>query len=197
MRLHVGAGSIYLREWVNVDLPFPNIFLASERPDLVEALSTDDTDYYGRHSGKTVETLRKPINQEMVCDRYGSFDFLPVPPKSVDHLLSVECFEHLSISEAHAALERVKVVMKAGGILRLDVPDHDETLRLLRETGDAFYARHLMGPRNNDRGFHMMSYGRESLSRLVESHGFSFEAEDHSIKHVYPAFCLRFRLASA
>ncbi len=191
MKLHVGSGSIYLNGWVNIDLPFPNVFLASERPDLVERLITDESDYYGRHESKTVETLRAPIMQEMVCDRYGSFEFLPVPPASVSELLSRQCFEHLSIAEAHVALSRINAVMKPGGILRLDVPDHDDALRKLRETGDAFYARHLMGPRNGDRGFHMMSYQRQSLRMLVEEHGFVFVEEEENI-HFYPAFCLRF-----
>lgn len=196
MRLHVGSGSIYISPgWVNVDLPFPNVFLASERPDLVEALATDESNYYGRHSAKTIDTLRAPIIQEMVCDRYGSFDFLPAAPKSVDEILSRQCWEHLSIAEAHLALERIKSVLKPGGILRLDVPDHDETLRKLRETGDEFYARHLMGPRSYERGFHMMSYRRTDLATLVEGHGFSMQSEEENI-HFYPAFCLRFRLWS-
>ncbi len=196
MKLHVGSGSIYLRGWTNVDLAFPNVFLASDRPDLVESLITDESDYYGRHKNKTMETLRAPIMQEMVCDRYGSFEFLPVAPNSVDELLSRQCFEHLSLTEAHLALERIKGVMKPGGVLRLDVPDHDETLKKLRETGDEFYARHLMGPRNSERGHHMMSYTRKALASLVESHGFALQEEEPNI-HIYPAFCLRFKLWSA
>lgn len=193
MRVHVGCGSVYLSGgWINVDLPFPNVFLASDRPDLVEALITDDRDYYGRHRDKTIDSLRAPIMQEMVCDRYGSFDFLPVPPGSVTELLSRQCFEHLSIAEAHLALERIKASLKPGGVVRLDVPDHDETLRLLRETGDQFYERHLMGPRNTDRGFHMMSYRRSDLRSLVESHGLVFDGEE-TMPRLYPAFCLRFK----
>lgn len=174
-----------------MDLPFPNVFLASERPDLVESLGTNERNYYGRHSAKTIDSLRAPILQEMVCDRYGSFDFLPVAPKSVDEVLSRQCFEHLSVAEAHLALDRVRGVMKPGAVLRIDVPDHDETLRRLQETGNHFFARHLMGPRSNERGYHMMSYTREALRKLVEEHGFSFVEEEENI-HIYPAFCLRF-----
>ena len=192
MKLHVGSGSIYLRDWCNVDLPYPNVFLASERPDLVERLITDESDYYGRHSAKTTDTLKTPIRQEMVCDRYGSFEFLPVCLKSIDEVLSRQCFEHLSITEAHNALESLRAVLKPGGILRLDVPDHDEALRKLGETGDYFFARHLMGPRSSDMGFHMMSYQRMSLRVLVEAHGFTYVEEEPNI-HIYPAFCLRFR----
>ncbi len=196
MRLHIGCGSVYLRDWVNVDLPFPNVFLAADRPDLVESLGTDEEDYYGRHGKKTIETLRQPIFQEMVCDRYGAFEFLPVAPQSVDEILTRQCFEHLSIAEAHRALDRMKAVLKPAGFLRIDVPDHDETFRKLIETGDSFFARHLMGPRSNDRGYHMMSYTREALKKLVESHGFCFPQEEPNI-HLYPAICMRFQLWSA
>ncbi len=196
MKLHVGCGSIYLKGWVNVDLPFHNVHLAIDRPDLVERLSTEENDYYGRHKNKTTETLKTWTIQDMVCDRYGSFEFLPVDDNSITELLTRQCFEHLSISEAHVALNRIKAAMKPEGILRIDVPDHDETFRKFTETGDSFFARHLMGPRSNDRGYHMMSYTREALRKLVESHGFTFVEEEPNI-HIYPAICMRFQLWSA
>lgn len=192
MRLHIGAGSVYLDNWINVDLPSENTFLASERPDLVEQWRTTEDAYYAKHEDKTQNSLRGgPLNQEYVCDRFGSFAFLPVKAGSVEEVLSRQSFEHLSIREARNALRNLKSAMVPGGILRLDVPDHEETLRLYRETGDYFFVRHLLGPRRTDCGFHMMSYDHERLVRLLESEGFRFVA-DESNPHFYPAICTRF-----
>lgn len=192
MKLHIGSGSVYLRGYVNVDVQAPKTFLASDRPDLVERLATTDDDYYARHKDKDQDALRDgPLNQEYVCDVFGSFADLPVSYWCVDEVLSRHCFEHLSITEARAALSSLDAAMKVNAVLRIDVPDHEETLKLLRETGDEFYVRHLLGPRRDERGFHMMSYTRASLIALVEEYGFRFDAEEPNI-HFYPAFCLRF-----
>lgn len=195
MKLHIGSGSVYLRDWLNVDLPDEHTFLTSERPDLLEGLATDESDYYGRHKDKTPETLRSgPLNQQCVCDAYGSFFFIPARRGSVEEILTRQCFEHLSISEANRALIEMKSVLSIGGILRIDVPDHEQTLSKLIETGDKFYIRHLLGPRRHDHGFHMMSYSRERLKELVEGHGFEFVCEEENV-HFFPAFCMRFRRA--
>lgn len=192
-KLHVGAGTVYLKDYINIDVRGPKTFLADDRPDLVVDLITTDDNYYGRHQDKTMDRLRSgPLEQEMVVDAYGTFFDLPGSTWTVDEVLARHVFEHLSITEAHVALDEVDKKMKEGGILRLDVPDHEETLKKYKETGDSFYVRHLLGPRKNDYGYHLMSYTRELLRKTVEAHGFVFEAEEDNI-HFYPAFCLRFR----
>ncbi len=190
-KLHIGCGTVYLADWINVDLPSPDCHLATDRPDLVERYRTVYDAYYARHQ-KTIEDLRKgPLKQEYVCDRYGSYTFLPVAPGTVDEILARHSFEHLSRTEARAALVCLNKAMKLGGELVLDVPDHDETLRLYKETGDAFYVRHLLGPRRNDFGYHCMSYTPERLTALVREYGFEITGGEPNI-HIYPAFCLRF-----
>ena len=193
MKIHIGAGSVYLTDYVNIDVRGPNIFLASDRPDLVEKLQTSESNYYGKHQDKTIDRLRQgPLEQEMVVDAYGSFDNIPAAYWSVSEVLTRHAFEHLSIGEAHKALDAIDEIMEPNGILRIDVPDHTETVRLLRQTGDAFYERHLLGPRRNEFGYHLCGYSRERLTALVESHGFVLEAEEPNI-HWFPAFCLNFR----
>lgn len=192
MKLHIGSGSVYLDGWRNIDLYAPKTFLAKDRPDLVERWKTTDDAYYAKHAETTVDSLRKgPLDQEYVCDAYGSFDNIPAQYWEADEVLARHSFEHLSITEARRALDQIDGILKPNGILRLDVPDHEETLKLYRQTGDEFYIRHLLGPRRNDHGFHMMSYTRERLRALVEEHGFVYSGEEENI-HVYPAITLRF-----
>lgn len=193
MRLHIGSGSVYLDGWVNVDVPAPKTFLAGDRPDLVEKWRTTDAHYYAKHQDKTIDTLAAgPLDQEYVCDRYGSFAFLPVADGQVTDALSRHAFEHLSCAEAIVALRNLYRAMKTKGVLRLDVPDHVQTLELFAETGNPFYIRHLVGPRRGQHGVHMQSYSSTGLRELVQAHGFKFLEEEMNI-HLYPAICLRFQ----
>lgn len=192
MKLHIGCGSVYLDGWFNVDVRSPQTFLARHRVDLVEALGTDEGDYYGRHLDKSIDSLRAgPRSQEYVCDEYGSFECLPVAAGSVTEVLVRQSFEHLSIAEARAAFRAIDAALIPGGVVRIDVPDHERSLDLYRETGDEFYRRHMLGPRRDERGFHVMAYSRDLLKGLASDYGFSFSQEEPNI-HFYPAFCLRF-----
>lgn len=191
MKLHVGCGSVYLREWVNVDLPLPTVFLARERHDLLERFITTEDKYYSRHDDKTADSLRGgPVTRETICDVYGSFTFLPARPNTVTEILARQCFEHLGRDEAVVALQSAHRVLKTDGILRIDIPDPDETLRKYRETGDEFYIRHLFGPRRDLFGLHT-HYTRGMLVDLAKAAGFSFRQEEPNI-HFYPSYCLRF-----
>jgi predicted SAM-dependent methyltransferase len=188
----MGCGTVYLTGWTNVDMPGPKTFLATARPDLAERLATTEDDYYKNHASVTIDTLSDgPLNQEMVCDVFGSLENIPASYWSVSHVLLRQVFEHLSLTEAHRALDQIDGVMEPNGVLTIDVPDHEQTLELYRRTGNSFYSRHLLGPRNSEHGYHLSGYSRERLKSLVEEHGFVFESEERNI-HLYPAFCLRF-----
>lgn len=193
MKVHIGCGTVYLKDWLNLDIQTPKTFLASNRPDLVQRYITTEDEYYGRHQDTTIASLRQgPRGDEYVCDRYGDFFNLYAVSGHIDELLARHTFEHLSLREARQALDNIREHMNDGGLLRLDVPDHEQTLLLYMKTVDPFYVRHLLGPRRNEYGFHMMSYTPELLERLVCEHGFRCEGGEENI-HLYPAFCLRFR----
>lgn len=192
MKLHVGCGSIYLRGYLNVDLPTADVFLSSERLDLVEKYATTEGDYYGRHKEHSHDTLRGgPTRKETVCDAFGSFAFLPARSMSVTEILARQVFEHLSPAEGMVALRECYRVLHYGGLLRLDVPDPDATLRAYHESGDAFWIRHLLGPRRDEYGAHT-PYTRNMLIDMAETSGFQLIAEEENIHELYPAFCLRF-----
>jgi predicted SAM-dependent methyltransferase len=192
MKVHVGSGSVYLVGYLNVDVHARNTFLACNRPDLVERYITDERTYYSRHQDRdNLIAFKNPLEQEYVCDKYGDFTNIPVATASATEVLARQSFEHLSYTEAKKAFDMFDNILAPDGILRIDVPDHDETLRLLRETGDDFFARHLYGTQRNAHGYHVMSYSRSALIGLAAAAGFILQFEEPNI-HPYPAFCLRF-----
>lgn len=197
LKIHLSSGTIYLTDgWRNVDCPGDRVWLANERPDLVERYSTTADDYYGRHRDHdAIAAFRAgPQPSEYLADMYGKWDCIPCRDGEATELLARQSFEHLSLKDAHVALEEAWRVLAPGGVLRLSVPDHDATLHAFIATQDLVFLRHLLGPRNSPNGYHLMSYNRSSLDTLVRAHGFE-AGEDEPSPHAYPSICMRWRLA--
>jgi hypothetical protein len=192
-RLHIACGTVYLIGWVNVDVPSPRCYLADDAPTLVEKYRTCCAEhYYSRHSDhNTLDGFRAGTRDDpYVADRFGTWSCIPCRDGNASELLSRSSFEHLSIREAHSALDEAYRVLEPGGLLRLSVPDHDATLEQLRVTQDKVLIRHFTGPRASPYGYHSMSYTRAGLIELVESHGFTFLGDEDFV-HTSPALCLR------
>jgi SAM-dependent methyltransferase len=198
VKLHVGSGTVYLKGYVNVDVPSPRVHLAADRPDLVARYATAEISYYARHTEhKAIQDFREgPRFDEYVCDRYGAWDHLPCPDGSATEVLSRQVFEHLSATEAQRALLEARRVLAPGGALRLSVPDHEGTLALFIETHNPLYVRHLLGPRRDEFGYHLRSYTHAGLRALVEAHGFEFVNDELNL-HAYPAICCAWRRPEA
>ena len=209
LRIHLGCGTCYLRGYENVEPQDTGALLAADNKDRVEFWATTEDNYYGRvdqireQQEHKCEALRhhllNPFRDKLVCDRHGSWERIPYPDGSAAEILSRQVFEHLSERESVQALQEARRVLKVGGILRLDVPDHDEALRQycdLRTAGETekaeFMLSHILGSRRNSWARHMGSWTRERLKAVVKQFGFEFVAEEPNI-HFYPAFCLRWK----
>src|SRR3990167_5442767 len=198
LRVHCGSSRIYLRGFVNVDVDSPTTFLATEKPRLVERWVTDDGDaYYARQAQATCEALKAgalPTDETVVDVKADILRGLPFGPQQIDELLCRQMFEHLSRHEARKFLQECDYAIKPGGVLRLDVPDHEATAAWYHQTGDRLAERHLFGTRKDAYSYHLHGYTREGLRALVEEYGFVFEREEPPLAHrLYPAFCLRWR----
>ncbi|MEK7246625.1 MAG: methyltransferase domain-containing protein [Pseudomonadota bacterium] len=208
LKIHLGAGSVYLAsgghtpgEWVNVNLPGPRSHLASARNDLVQALRTSDGDaYYARQAVTLAEIAAGPVTEaDVVCDVHADvLRGLPFGAQNADEILMRQVFEHFSRTEARTVLKECDYALKPGGVLRLDVPDLAGTVEALAVEADPerrrFLLRHLIGSRRDDYSYHHHGYTREGLRALVEEYGFAFDGEEPPLAgRLYPAFCLRFR----
>lgn len=213
IRLHVGNGKIYLREFLNLDISSSGSALAKDSAASVERWATTEDAYYARQVSQTPhEILEYAPGQEPppVCDCYGSWWNMPFDDGSVSEVLSRQVYEHLDKEHSRFALMEARRVLCVGGLLRLDVPDHDEAmrqyadacavmattqseeLRALAKHDRDFQMRHLLGSRKCEWAYHMGSWTREQMIRFVEDFGFELIGEEANI-HPYPAFCLQFR----
>jgi predicted SAM-dependent methyltransferase len=204
MRVHLGNGSIYLTPtstedgkagWLNVDLQSPRQHLAADRPDLAKTLAATDEDYYRAKRNVTFDQ-NAVYDPEGVSDVYGDFLRIPVAAGSASEILARQVIEHLSIHDAQLALCECARALEPGGILRIDVPDVEETLKRFRETGEDFLKRHILGSRKNSFAYHLAGWTREGLTAMAERAGFDFVTEEPNI-HLYPAIAMRFRKMGA
>jgi len=192
-KLHIGSGTVYLCDWINIDIPSDTTYLAHERPDLVAKYISTELDYYSRHKEKSFANFTAgPKLIETVCDRYGTFQNIPARANSINKILSRQVFEHFDINGAIAALKEAHRVLMPGGELTIDVPDLIESIIQYGNTRDNFYIRHITGPKKKGSwGFHCMSYDKSELINLCESNGYLFYKDEDNI-HSYPAISLTF-----
>lgn len=210
MRAHFGCGKVYIcnpdKKWVNYDVPGAHTALAADRPDLIVRYATDDDadGYYARFADITAEDVAAQAEAEQpgVCDAYGAPWDKPAGLGTCVEILTRQMLEHFSDEDIERAMAGFDYMLKPGGILRIDVPDFPETMRLLEEETDPvkrkLLIRHISGPRRGNHGRHIQGFSRAELRALVEQWGFDYVEERPSIAHrIYPAFELVFRKASA
>jgi len=190
-KLHLGCGSVYLSGFVNVDvLQGPRVHFASERPDLVDRWVTTEDKYYARQPPFDLHTTR---DSEIVVDESHDICNLPHEPGSVEKILVVQVFEHLTRIQTHQALTCWHRVLLRGGILHIDVPDIEKTAGLLLDADTRekrmVALRLIFGTRKDAYSYHHFGYTPAGLSRLLSEHGFSTR-QIEPMQDDYPAFAM-------
>lgn len=213
IKVHIGAGGIYLKGYQNLDVPASEFYFAEARPDLVkENLTSLDNyymdpyynNYYERFKLKLqgAKSLPKPSGQpakntkrrKMVIDQIAYADNLPYRPESVDEILAVQVFEHFAPEETKEVLKHWKELLKRGGRLIIDVPHVIETAYLLAlaetEEEKAWAEKLIHGTRNNKFAYHKVGYWPEKLEYMLKEAGFTNVKINKQINHQYPAFSM-------
>ena len=189
VKLHLGNGCVYLAGYVNINLSIPGYsFLTTERPDLVKENMTTLENYYKKPWSPV------PRETTCVCDIYGDMTDLPFADNSVEEILCIQSFEHLSRREAAQALDCWYRILTPSGLLHIDVPDFEESVRLLlkepEEDKKELYYRWVYGSQKNEGDFHKDGYSLLKLKRLLVSHGFMKIRQINENLHPYPAIIM-------
>ena len=201
LRLHIGCGQVYLKDFCNVDVRTKGHYLVSERPDLVEKNITTVDNYYKRDLGRDGFVSGTYQGGEVVVDKFAFADKLPFRNKSVDEIRCYQVLEHFDLHEVSRILRHWRLKLKVGGILYIDIPDLEQTaweyLHAETPQDKDWYVHLLYGSHKNKYGVHKMMYSRASIARLLylnEFDDFKYFPNIHLNKDgsvLYPAFAIQ------
>lgn len=182
LKLHLGCGGVYLMGYLNLDIEGE---LAGLHPEARAANTTNIFDYYARLDG---DHNHLPKRRETVADWLTDVTHLPYDENSVDKILAVQVFEHLTPITAMRTLQHWRSILKWDRPLILSVPDMVGTLDILATDYD-FALRHLRGRQGNRYNSHHAWYTRDTFVELLQAARFRVKVLPNI--HFYPAIVCR------
>ena len=185
------CGDVYLPGYINVNMEIPDVsYLAEERPDLRDAnVGIFPDRYYNRAYKDAIHNKRA-----VVCDIYDDVRKLEkFPADSVNEIVCVQGIEHLSYSDATAALIRWHKLLKDTGKLYLTVPDmpavaemYVKAVKYGYEDDIKWCYNEIYGTQRGAGDFHLSGYDRDLIRDTLTIAGYGTINFLHSF-HDYPA----------
>lgn len=185
IKLHLGNGTVYLKNWINIDIKGP---LAKDNPEIVKRNKTTIDKYY-----KFPFKQNKDNNVTDIIMDVRKLDF---KDNSVDEILCVNLIDHLKKEDFLVALGEWRRVLKVGGSLIIDVDDRQKQAEILTsaETNEEIeWALRLIYCDHASEGrTHFWGYSPDYLRDILEKNGFKFvwEKTDYIMHSAYPSFQL-------
>jgi len=182
-RLHLGNGTVYLKDWINIDICER---LAKDFPELVERNSTTVENYY-----KFPFRANKDNN---VTDITMDVRKLKFKNNSIDEMLCVNLIDHIKKEEFLEALKEWKRVLKKGGTLIIDVDDRKKQAEILTSAEtieEVEWALRLIYCDHAKEGrTHWWGYTPEYLKDILMKEGFKhvWTKTDYIVHDMYPNF---------
>lgn len=185
MKLHIGCGTIYLKDYINIDAS-PH-YLTSDAPAEVLVQNTTTLDKYYKHefgggSGLCVADMEAKINK------------LPIGDAKADEVILIQVLEHIPAYKVGAVLTEIHRVLKLGGVFIIGVPDLKETVKILAEAEtpeeEDWGIRLIYGTQRNEFSHHFCGYTKRSLKETLSLYGFG-DFEDIPNINFYPSIYLK------
>lgn len=195
LRLHLGCGTVYLEGFANIDVWREGYsFLASERPDLVSRNKTTFLKYYRNEVTRNSIREAQADPRFVVADRFQDIKDLDYPEDSAELIVCVQTLEHLTREEVNQALKNWYKILKPQGILHIDVPDFEETARLLlaqnSESDKEWYYRLIYGSQKDNFSLHKDGYSEAKLRAILGLHRFNKIRRLPDTRHFYPSIIM-------
>lgn len=192
LKLHLGCGTVYLEGFANIDIWRDGFsFLASERPDLVSRNRTTFSKYYKDEVTKNAIMSARDEPRYVVADRFQDITALDYRPGSAELIVCVQTLEHLTKGEVDRALSNWHSILKPGGVLHIDVPDFEETAKLLlaqeSEEAKEWYYRLIYGSQKDNFSIHKDGYSEKKLRTILVEHSFKDIRRLPDTRHFYPS----------
>ena len=186
MKLHIGCGTVYLKDFVNID-GAPHYIIPNCPNHILEQNITTFEKYYkqefGTLSGYVVADIKHDINKP-----------LPFDNKSVEKIVMYQVLEHIPLYEVDGILIDFFRILQDDGSIYLSVPDIKETAKLLTNAKtneeEDWVIRLIHGTQRNKWSHHYCGYTIRTLTKLLNFHGFS-NIEELSNINIYPTIHLK------
>lgn len=184
MKVHLGNGTVYLRDWLNVDMT--GRLASTCTQEEIEHNATDVEHYY-----KYPFRKNKDNN---ITDVYMDVRKLDFENDSVEMILTVNLVDHMLLNELKLALQEWKRVLQQGGQLIIDVDDrqkqadilvHANTIEEIEWGMRLIYCDHTAPGRT-----HWWGYTPIYLKQILEDAGFThvWTKTDYIVHDTYPNF---------
>ena len=168
VKVNLGSALMVAPGWVNVDASL-NALIAGAPASVLRMAY--------RWSGSRALYSREEYCRILQQHRFLHVDFehgLPFEDRSVDFVFSSHLLEHLYIDEAARLLREIYRVLKAGGLVRIAVPDLEHAFQLYRQGERTkalayFFSDSRIGALNR----HQYMYDFALLCQALQRAGFS------------------------
>jgi SAM-dependent methyltransferase len=167
LKLHLGCGSVYLKDYINVDSN-PDFLKENSPTEIFEKNLTTLDKYYKYKFCKGTGVC--------VADIKGDIYSLPFGCNKVDEIVLLHVFEHIPLYNVRGVLNEFNRVLKKGGRFYIAVPDIKETAGLLYNAKtpeeEDWAIRLIHGTQRNKYLHHFCGYTFRSLTSLLSNYGF-------------------------
>jgi predicted SAM-dependent methyltransferase len=190
MKLHLACGSVYLKDYINIDIKGD---LAVDNPELVTENITTVDKYFKKTYVKKI--LGHNSRGRIVVDILANVKNLPFEDDSVEEILSANLIDHIRLQEIPQLLNEWHRVLAPGGKLIIDVGDAVGNAQMLvdaKTEEELEWALRLMYCHSRDEyDSHRWGYTAKYLTSILQKYGFNYlwDRTDY-IEHVYPSFQL-------
>ena len=175
MKLHLGCGDIYLKDYINVDINGKYVLQCNS--DEIERNATTLDKYFKYTFGSE----RRNIILDKKMDLLKKWDFAN---ESVDEIVMVSVIEHVSHKDAKFIVNEIQRVLKVSGKVLIDFPDLKNQFLKYYETNPEFYMELVYCNYKNEFSIHRWGYTEETFKKLF---GDRFSYNFRSIvNHDYP-----------
>lgn len=168
VKVNIGCGLTVAPGWINVDASinafaagFPGLFLKT-----LYKLSPIKN-YYKEKEFVDILKNNKYIHHNVI---YG----IPLTDDSSDYIYSSHFLEHIFKSEAEKLIEDAYRVLKAGGVLRISIPNLENAINLYndgkKEESLKYFFEHSP---SSSFSYHRYMYDYDLLEKLLKEKGFS------------------------
>lgn len=167
MKIHVGSGSVYLKDYINIDA-CPDFFIDNAPPEILEMNTTVFSEYYKNDFGKG--------SGKCIADLQGSSNVMPFLDGSVEEIVMMHALEHIPSYDVGEKLKEFNRILKINGELILGVPDIKETAKILANAKtpeeEDWAIRLIHGTQKNRWSHHFCGYTERTLKNLLSEYGF-------------------------